>query len=443
MIPEREHKVAITVYPFFDNNVHYESVIDYLKMNEKQTRKNEAIIYIHIPFCDSICDFCIYNRIKADYHIMEEYTHALISEISLFAKTEYAQSTQISAVYFGGGTPSSLSELQINRVIDACWSKLNISKDTEFTFEVNTVNATKDKLFSLKSMGINRISAGIQTFNDNHRANLGVRQNSKEVMRWIEIAAGYCFDTIAIDLMYGLPTQTACEWQEDLEIAVSLPVGHISIYELHTFPNTRLGQRVIGGNLTPCLNAEKYLMFLSASDGLERNSFCRQIVPEYSKKNHFSLYWDLAFNAFVDTIAFGVSSFGFINRHSYQNITSINEYLKSVQQETLPIKQLSSSANNIEMAERDMIFSLRKGYVDKEDFYKRNGYMVSDFFGTVLDIHAHDGILTETDKGYYLSNEGLYTQEDVAIKYMRSTFDHKSKSQKRLILGTYQLNHTI
>jgi len=443
MKPEREHKVAITVYPFFDNSIHYESVIDYLKMNEQQDITNEAIIYIHIPFCDSICDFCIYNRVKTDYYIMEEYTRALIAEISIFAKTEYAQSARISAVYLGGGTPSSLSEPQINSIINTCWCKLNVCKDTEFTFEANIINATKDKLSSLRNMGINRISAGIQTFNNNHRINLGLRQNSKEAIRWIEMAAGYCFETIAIDLMYGLPTQTTYEWQQDLEIAVSLPVEHISIYELHTFPNTRLGQRVNDGNLTPCSNAEKYSMFFIAGDVLARNSFVRQIVPEFSKLNHFSLYWDLAFNAFVDNIAFGVSSFGFINRHSYQNIASINEYFKNIQQETLPIKRVSNTANTIEMAERDMIFSLRKGYVDKEGFYKRHGYMVSDFFGAVLDSHTYDGIITETTKGYYLNNEGLYIQEDVAIKYMRSTFDNMSNSYKKLILGTYQLNHII
>ncbi len=184
-------------------------------------------------------------------------------------------------------------------------------------------------------------------------------------------------------------------------------------------------------------------MFLSAGDVLGRNNFLRQIVPEYSRSNQFSLYWDLAFNAFVDNIAFGVSSFGFINHHSYQNITSINEYIKSIWQETLPIKQVSSPATVFEMAERDMIFSLRRGYVDKDGFYKRHGYMVSDLFGTELDRHTHDGIILETDKGYYLSNEGLYTQEDVAIKYMRSAFDNKSKAHKKLILGTYQLNHII
>jgi len=184
-------------------------------------------------------------------------------------------------------------------------------------------------------------------------------------------------------------------------------------------------------------------MFLSASDFLKRNNFIRQIVPEYSKPDHFGLYWDLAFNAFVDNVAFGVSSFGFINRHSYQNVTSINEYLKSMQQEKLPIKQVSSLATNLEMAERDMIFSLRKGYVDKESFNKRHGCMVSDIFGTILDCHTHNGTLLETDKGYFLSNEGLYAQEDVAIKYMRSAFDNKSKAHKKLILGTYQLNHNI
>lgn len=438
---ERKFKVAISQFPLMDAGIDVSNPLHCLGLDQTCLKDRELILYIHIPFCDHICDFCIYNRMLTRNHkkLMQQYTQALIKEIRMYSQSAYIKGKKIRAIYFGGGTPSALDSDQLCNIISACKEAFSIENDVEITVESNPLNAGYEKLCQLKAMGVNRISAGIQSFLDKSRKDLGVALSQAEVLRWIEMANTCKFDVLAIDLMYGCPGQTIKDWEEDLKIATQLPVQHISIYELYVILNTKLSRRIQAGSFTECTDEQRFRMFGIAAEYLSKKGFQRQIVPEFHRENHSSTYWDLAFDAWTDSIAVGVSSYGFINGRSYQNVSNINEYIQSIHNERLPIHLVSKQANAREMAERDAVFSLRHGRIDKQAFYFRNRLSVYELFDEIIKKQVVSGILLEDQQYLTLSLLGLYLQEDVAVEYMRSIFENRSLSYKKLAIGMHQI----
>lgn len=435
---EREYKVAISMYPFLKSMIKSENVEYYFEMNKNIVRGNGVVVYIHIPFCDSICDFCIYNRIRSEVNIVQDYFNALIREIKMYANTNYVKSTKISAIYIGGGTPTALSTEQLGILLEVCRKEMNVDNDTEVTVEANPINANKDVLAVLKDLSVNRISAGIQTFNNSYRQNLGVMLRKKKVLEWIEMVAEYGFHTVAIDLMYALPNQNLREWCKDIELAVSLPINHLSIYELDVFFNTRLGKKLARRGESVCSGKEKYKMFSETQKILKENGYFSQIIPEFCQPNHLSKYWDYAFNAWTETIALGVSSFGFMNRYSYQNEESINKYIHEIHNNNFPIKYISEKATDETMAEREIIFSLRKGTISKLELENKKKLQFFQEYKKTLEKHIEKGLIVEEEEDYVLTTKGRYFQEDIAVDYMQSTFNNCTTAYKKLVLGTHQ-----
>lgn len=178
--------------------------------------------YIHIPFCKSKCHYCSFVSFdKID--LKEEYLNALENEI----KTQY-KGEELKTLYFGGGTPSTLSCREIQKII----SLFKITPKTEITFEINPEGVNKKYFERLKQLGINRISIGAQTFDDKILKLIGRRHNSKQIKKAVSEAQKTGFQNISIDLIYGLPTQTVSDFEKDLKKAVELNIQHISLYGL-------------------------------------------------------------------------------------------------------------------------------------------------------------------------------------------------------------------
>ena len=178
--------------------------------------------YIHIPFCSKKCKYCSFVSF-INLNLIDKYTDALLFEI----QKEYDNTPQ-KTLYFGGGTPSLLSIEQVKKIKD----RFIFQKNPEITFEINPENASLDYLKGLYDIGINRISLGIQTFNDKNLEETGRRHSSKESLLAIENAINSGFKNISIDLMYGLNNQTIKDFEKDLDIANSLNITHISTYGL-------------------------------------------------------------------------------------------------------------------------------------------------------------------------------------------------------------------
>ena len=174
--------------------------------------------YIHIPFCFKKCKYCAFVSF-VNLNFIENYVDSLIKQV----EKEYDNSLQ-KTIYFGGGTPSLLTIKQVEKILN----KFNFNNKTEISFEINPENITLEYLKNLKKIGINRLSIGIQTFNDEILSEIGRRHTKKEAMSVVKFAKKAGFNNVSIDLMYGLPNQTIENLKEDIKIANSLDIEHIS-----------------------------------------------------------------------------------------------------------------------------------------------------------------------------------------------------------------------
>lgn len=247
-----------------------------------------AGLYVHIPFCKKRCRYCdFFSTTRLERQ--EVYVAALVKEIAA-RKDEAGE--PIRTIYLGGGTPSTLAPQDIARILDA----VGIDEAEEITMELNPGDASPAYMQALHDMGINRLSIGIQSFQDDLLTLIGRRHNAQQAINAVRMAQGAGFTNLSIDLMYALPTQTMAEWQADIETALSLGVQHISSYGLIYEQGTAITQAVERGELEAIDEETENAMYDYLCTRLKQAGFVHYEVsnfalPGYEAK-HNSRYWD-------------------------------------------------------------------------------------------------------------------------------------------------------
>lgn len=188
-----------------------------------------AGIYIHVPFCKSRCIYCgFFSTVSLGDR--DEYVEKICRELQ--SRKDYLKGEEVETIYFGGGTPSQLSTEQLKKILDAVLYIYNVREDAEITIEGNPDDLTLDFLKEVRSLGFNRLSMGVQTFDDERLKFLHRRHSAEQAMMAVENARKAGFGNMSIDLMFGFPNQTLDEWKQDVSRAVSLGVEHVSAYSL-------------------------------------------------------------------------------------------------------------------------------------------------------------------------------------------------------------------
>lgn len=247
-----------------------------------------AGLYLHIPFCACRCSYCdFYSTTRA--HLRNDYTDALIRELES-RKTEISEPFQ--TIYFGGGTPSTLSIGQLERIWEAVHRHLDMNSLQEATLEANPDDLNPDYLKGLKQLGFNRLSMGIQSFNDRYLQQMNRRHTAAEAIQAYDNARTAGFDNISIDLMYGLPQQTTDDWMQTLEQAMRLQPEHCSAYHLSYEPGTRMYQ-----SLANAVSEETSLtLFQMLCDTLADSGYKHYEISNFAlpgrHSRHNSLYWN-------------------------------------------------------------------------------------------------------------------------------------------------------
>ena len=271
-------------------------------------------VYIHIPFCKSKCKYCSFVSV-CDTSVINEYADALINEIADSYKLE-----ELKTLYIGGGTPSVLPLKIVERIIKS----FNLTKDTEVTFEINPDDADYAYLGGLKKTGINRLSFGVQTFDDTMLRNIGRRHNSAEVLNALKISRKAEFENINIDLIYGLPGQTSEKLAKDLDIISDLDITHISTYGL----KIEVPSFFYYNPVTLPDDDTQAEMYLQINNKLETYNYKRYEISNFSKKGYESRhnlnYWNNA-----EYYGFGAAAHGYLNGIRYSNSTDIAEYINN------------------------------------------------------------------------------------------------------------------
>lgn len=251
-----------------------------------------AGIYIHIPFCRQACNYCDFH-FSTSLKNKDAFLDALKKEIIL--QKEYLDSEEVSTIYFGGGTPSMLDPQELMGIFETLHKHFKIAENAEITLEANPDDLTEKKIRELKSTPVNRFSIGIQSFYDEHLKMMNRAHNSMEALDAVRNAQDLGFENITIDLIYGIPTLTEHKWRNNLQIALSLDVKHISAYCLTVEPKTALAHAVKAGTIKNVDEEQSAQQFEIMLEGMKNHGFVQYEISNFCKdgfySRHNSNYW--------------------------------------------------------------------------------------------------------------------------------------------------------
>lgn len=351
-------------------------------------------IYIHIPFCSSICTYCDFCKLLKNEKWINQYLDALAQEIKKKYKKE-----KVKTIYIGGGTPSSLSLENLKKLFNIL-KIFNLDRQCEITFETNSEDLTIEKINFLKKH-INRLSIGIQTFDKNIIKTLNRKLNIDNVK-----LAFKNFDNINIDLMYGFQNQNIEKLKQDLKEIIKLNPKHISTYCLIIEPNTKL----YIDNYIPIDDDKERQMYDLIVETLKENNYIQYELSNFSKKSYESKH-NLTYWNNDNYYGFGLGASGYINNVRYENTRSLTEYLKG--NYILEKQELSLE----ETIQNEFILGLRKiEGIDKEKFYHKYKINIKD----ILPVQKllSQKILLENETNIYINKEYLYTSNEVLLNFI-------------------------
>ena len=286
---------------------------------------NGISLYIHIPFCHTKCFYCDFNTYTKLESLIPLYIKALELEAEFWSK--YFNETEIKSIFIGGGTPSYIPENYINQLLNTIFSKFNVSECSEITLESNPNDLSEKSLNTYSKSGINRISIGVQSFDDTLLQDLGRRHSQQNAINAYYLAKEAGFENISIDLMYGLPRQSINQWIETLSQLLMLKPLHVSMYGLTLEEGTPMNEWVKTGQLIKPNDDIAAEMYIKAVDVMSKNEYLHYEIsnwamPGFQSKHNLN-YWNN--NAYL---GIGPGAHSYIPPFRFSNIKSPREYTK-------------------------------------------------------------------------------------------------------------------
>ena len=314
-------------------------------------------LYLHIPFCRQRCDFCaFYLEIYRDGRAVT-FVDSLRREIRLYAAQDFAASHSIQSIYFGGGTPTTLSPDQIESVITEIRTRFIVIPDAEVSIEAHPATVTEEDLTRLIQVGFNRISFGAESMDDREFVSIGRPGASQDTIRAVEMACAAGFTNINLDLMYGLPGQTVQSWQQSLDRVVQLQPTHVSCYALTIEEGTKLARNIDQQITVAPDDAHQVEMDEAAEVLLRKAGYQRYEISNYAKPGymcrHNLLYWTNG-----EYLGVGPSAQSYLNGSRFGNIADLNAYSVALNDGRLPL-QAHAELSVPEQLRDAVIFGLR------------------------------------------------------------------------------------
>ena len=376
-------------------------------------------LYVHIPFCKQkcmYCDFPAYQNLQ-DYY--ETYVYALVQEMDLWV-SEHPESKAkpIDTIYFGGGTPTELSIQQLQMIVDKIKSTFTITDDCHMTIESNPGEVDLQYLTKLVKLGFNRISFGVQTFDDKALTMLHRSHNGEKAKQAVFDAKEAGFTDINIDLIYGLPRQSLEDIQHNLHIVKDLPINHISTYGLQVEVGTYLYHLVQKNLISIPSESIDEAMYDTMMEGLKNQGFERYEISNFAKDSFYSRH-NLKYWHYVDYLGFGAGAHSFYEGIRRSNNRNVMPYIQAVDRYTMPT--IDTETITVERAQEDFCFlALRtKWGLDEQKFEDRFGVSVNNLFGNILEDLVTKGLLEYQNGSYHLSSEGAKHGNYVFSQFIR------------------------
>ena len=373
-------------------------------------QKKPTSAYVHIPFCTQICYYCDFSKVFIKNQPVDSYLEHLLGEYRSY------DIHKLRTLYIGGGTPTALSAQQLETLLDGLTRELDLSVLEELTIEANPGDLDEDKIAVLKNSAVNRVSLGVQTFDDKMLKKIGRSHLEKDIYENIDRLKLAGFDNISIDLIYALPGQTMEQVKDNVAKAIALDIPHMSLYSLILENHTVFMNRMRRGKLPLPKEEVEAEMFEYIIAELERAGFEHYEISNFSKpgfeSRHNLMYWDNA-----EYYGIGAGASGYVNGVRYKNHGPIRHYLKAVEEGNARINEEHLSLR--EQMEEEMFLGLRKKTgVSKARFEEKFGTSFENVYGQVVRDLCHQGLLQVEDQQIRMTKKGLFLGDTVAERFI-------------------------
>ena len=359
-------------------------------------------VYIHIPFCNYICAYCDFCKVFYNREYINKYLEALDKEIKANYKGEI-----ITSLYIGGGTPSSLSLDELERLFNIL-KIFTLSKDCEITMEANTDSLTLDKIKLLKKYGVNRVSLGIETINKKLQEVIERRTSKESIINCINNLKKEGITNINVDLIYAIKGETLDDLKKDIDFLISLDVPHISTYSLIIEDNTKLKIKGVK-NIDKSIDREMYDMISSI---LKNNNYIHYEISNFSKKGYSSKH-NLKYWYNLEYYGFGVGASSYIDNIRYSNTRSITNYIGG---KNIIDKDIVTIKDKI-FYEIMLGFRTNMG-INKNNFKNKYNINIEEIFNYKLLVK--NNILEETSNYLKVREEYFYVLDEVILKFLET-----------------------
>jgi oxygen-independent coproporphyrinogen-3 oxidase len=374
-------------------------------------------LYVHVPFCSAICNYCNFNRGLFDAALKEQYVAALLQEIA--ARGDGSVADAADTVFFGGGTPSLLEPSEIAAIVAACRSAFAVTADAEITLEANPETVTPERLAGFRAAGVNRLSYGVQSFRDDELQRLSRLHSASRAAEAFAMARAAGFDNISLDLMMWLPQQSIAQWLESVDALIDLGPDHASLYILELYPNAPLREAMARSKWSLAPDDDAAEMYLEAMGRLDRAGYHQYEISNVARggreSRHNLKYWTDG-----EWRGFGCGAHSTRRAVRWKNLSSTTEYIAAVAAGgRLDTERRELTAR--EALEEALFTGLRlTGGIDLEALKARYGADVWALYGPELEKFRDTGLLIYDGRLLRLTRAGMLLANEIMSVFLSS-----------------------
>ncbi|MDH5763442.1 MAG: radical SAM family heme chaperone HemW [Nitrospinota bacterium] len=372
-------------------------------------------LYLHIPYCLHKCGYCDFNSHNINEAEMASYVRALLREMEYYAKR--ADNRTVATIFFGGGTPTTLPSLELARILKACQSRFQMLSGAEITLEANPATIPQSDLQQLREAGFNRLSIGVQSFDPEELNRLERVHTVDEVYLTVERARQAGFDNLSLDLMFGLPGQTAERWQDNLHKAIDLQPDHISAYNLTIEPGTVFHKQQAQGQLEMPPDDFQRELFEITIDTLTQAGYGHYEISNYSKPGkqcrHNLNYWHNG-----EYIGLGAGASATFNGDRYKNVNLPSRYITQINESGIAVESRETPSLHQRMGEAVMLGLRISQGLNLTTFERQFGVSFQEAFGETVDRMMQMELLKIADGQISLTRQGLFVADSVIVEFI-------------------------
>ena len=374
-----------------------------------------AGIYIHVPFCRKLCFYCdFYHLVSSSVKDDQSFIGALLKEASL--RKDYLANETVSTIYLGGGTPSVLGMEQLEAILDGIFRLFKVADDCEITIELNPDDVSEDYLNGLKSLKINRVSLGVQSWKDSDLKMLNRRHDARQAMIALESIIASGFENVTIDMIYGIPGMTLKDWEENLNKSFSFDIKHLSAYHLTFEQGTVFGKMLEKGLISEIDENDSASQFNLLVDKAVSAGFIHYEISNFGKPGYFSVhnsnYWKQ-----VSYLGLGPSAHSFNGFTRQWNTRDLKGYVKAVnsgkpffEREDLDIR---TRFNEYIMTSLRTMWGIDLEYVER--VFEKEGY---DYIMNLSGKYKNYGLMKHEKNSLVLTNQGMLISDNIISEFM-------------------------